>query len=299
MKKVLITGGTGLVGKELSAELLKRGYKVSILSRSEGKNKDFKYYKWNIDEFYLDTDALKDQDYIVHLAGENLGAARWTKKQKQKIIDSRVKSSELIFEKIKETNTSIKAFISASAVGIYPSFYEAGPVFTENDNYGTGFVSNVCIAWEKAADNFKNAGIRTVKIRTGLVQDVKDPALKKILQLIKFGIIPVFGRGKQYYPWIHIKDLVKIYIEAIENENLQSEINAVAPDFVTNIAYSKVIKSILGKGILIKIPAFIFKIVFGEMSEIILKGTKVQSKLHGGDFKFEYPRLMSTLQSLL
>jgi hypothetical protein len=299
MKKVLITGGTGLVGKALSAMLMQRGYKVSILSRGLGNNPDFDYYKWDPDQGIIDKKALENQDYIIHLAGENLGAKRWSILQKQKIYNSRVKSSELLFNKVVENNVSLKAFISASAVGIYPAFGDGGPEFNESSEVGNSFVSNVCSAWEKAADNFKNAGIRTVKIRTGLVQDVKDPALKKILQLAKFGILPVFGTGKQYYPWIHINDLVNIYIEAIENENLEGPVNAVAPDLVTNYEYTKVIKSVRGKGLIFKIPAFVFKIMFGEMTEIILRGTKIHSKLHNGSFEFEYPQLEGAMRNLL
>jgi uncharacterized protein (TIGR01777 family) len=299
MKKILITGGTGLIGKQLSAELYNRGYEVSILSRSSGNNSNYRYFTWDIDESYLDMEALKDQDYIIHLAGENLGATRWTKEQKQKILDSRIKSSELVFKKLVESKARITAFISASAIGIYPAFSEGGPVFTENDKYGTGFIAEVCKSWENAADNFKNAGIRTVKIRTGLVQDVKDPALKKILQLAKFGILPVFGKGKQYYPWIHINDLVNIYIEAIENINLEGAVNAVAPDLITNQDYIKAIKLVRGKGLILKIPAFIIKILFSEMSEIILKGTKINSKLNDGSFEFEFPELTGAMEDLL
>jgi len=299
MKKVLITGGTGLVGKALSAKLLERGYKVSILSRSIGNNPNFDYYKWDLDQGIMDEKALKNQDYIIHLAGENLGAKRWTKLQKQKIYNSRVKSSELLFNKVVENNVKLKAFISASAVGIYPAFSDGGPEFNESSEVGNSFVSNLCKDWENAADNFKNIGIRTVKIRTGLVQDVKDPALKKILQLAKFGILPVFGKGNQYYPWIHINDLVNIYIEAIENENFEGPVNAVAPDFITNFEYTKVIKTVRGKGLIFKIPAFVFKIMFGEMSQIILNGTKIKSKLHDGSFEFEFPQLSLALKNLL
>jgi len=111
--------------------------------------------------------------------------------------------------------------------------------------------------------------------------------------------LPVFGKGNQYYPWIHINDLVNIYIEAIENENFEGPVNAVAPDFVTNFEYTKVIKTVRGKGLIFKIPTFVFKIMFGEMSEIILKGTKTHSKLHNGGFEFEYPQLSLALKDLL
>jgi uncharacterized protein len=299
MKKVLITGGTGMVGQALSARLHGLGYEVRILSRKKNENAKYKSFSWIPEKKHIDSEAFDDLDYIVHLAGENLGARRWSKKQKQKIFDSRVKTSELLFEKVSSHKTNLKAFVSASAVGIYPTFSQGEEYYIEKDMYGTGFTAQVCIAWEKAADNFKSLGVRTVKVRTGLVQDKKDPALAKILMMSKFGIIPVFGRGKQYYPWIHIDDLVNIYVAAIENENFEDPFNAVAPDFVTNEQYARKIKSVLGKRIVFRIPAFVFKVLFGEMSEIILRGTKIHSKLHSDGFEFKYPELKSALNSLI
>jgi len=275
------------------------GYEVRILSRKKFTSDQYKSFYWIPEEKYVDETAFDEIDYIVHLSGENLGARRWSKKQKQKIFDSRVKTAELLFKKVSALKVNLKAFVSASAVGIYPTFSKGEEYYIEKDIYGTGFTAQVCIAWENAADNFKNAGIRTVKIRTGLVQDKKDPALKKILMLSKFGILPVFGRGKQYYPWIHIDDLVNIYVAAIENENFEDSFNAVAPDFLTNEQYVQTLKSVLGKRIIFHIPAFVIKLLFGEMSEIVLKGTKIQSKLHSNGFKFTYPELKSALSSLL
>jgi uncharacterized protein (TIGR01777 family) len=299
MKKVLITGGTGMVGQALSAKLHALGFEVRILSRKKFQNAKYKSFSWIPEENYIDEAAFNELDYIVHLAGENLGAKRWSKKQKKKIYNSRVNTAELLFEKVKSQKINLKAFVSASAVGIYPTFSHGEEYYIEKDMYGTGFTAQVCIAWEKAADNFKTLGVRTVKIRTGLVQDKKDPALAKILMMSKFGIIPVFGRGKQYYPWIHIDDLVNIYVAAIENENFEDPFNAVAPDFVTNEQYTRTLKSVLGKKIIMHIPAFVIKLMFGEMSEIILRGTKIHSKLHSNNFEFKYPELKMALGSLV
>ncbi len=299
MKKVLISGGTGMIGKALSKELLERGYKVSILTRGESKHDKYNYFNWDIEKGIIDKNAFTNVDYIVHLAGENLGASRWTKKRKTQLINSRVKSSELLFNYVQKNEIKLKAFISASAVGIYPVFTEEGGLYSEDSAKGNNYPAQMCIAWENAADNFSESGIRTVKIRTGLVQDVNDPALKKILQLKKFGILPVFGKGKHFYPWIHIKDLVNIYISAIENENMEGPFNAVAPELISNLKYAKVIKNTLGAGLIIRIPAFVFKLMFGEMSEIILKGTKIKSKLHDGNFEYKFPTLKLAMKDLL
>lgn len=301
MKKVLITGGTGLIGRSLSSKLSERGYEVRLLSRKPARNNNFITYRWDINSNYIDNDALSDIDFVIHLAGENLGAGRWTKKRKQKIIDSRVKGSELIYNTLKNQDKKPKAFISASAVGIYPSFKNSEEYYIEKDMYGTGFTSKVCIAWESAADKFKDLGIRTVKIRTGIVQDVNDPALKKILQVAKLGILPVFGTGKQYYPWIHIDDLTELYIAAIENKDFNDPFNAVAPQQITNYEYIKSIKKIRGgRGIITRIPEFVLRILFGEMTDVVVKGTKIQSKLHEDkQFEFKFATIDEAMTDLL
>jgi len=301
MEKVLITGGTGLVGNNLTNLLVERGYEVRILSRKFTTKTNFPTFCWDIKTGYIDTDALKDIDYIIHLAGENIGAGRWTKKRKKIILDSRVKGSELLFNTIQEMGIKPKAFISASAVGFYPAFRENEKSFSEDDAPGTGFLSDICVKWENVADNFQKTGIRTVKIRTGLVQDKDDVALKKILQTSKFGVLPVFGTGKQYYPWIHISDLARLYLTAIENDKLESAINAVAPQQITNYQYILAIKNAIAKNrIIIKLPEFMIKLLFGEMSEILIKGTKVHSKHYEEiGFNFQYKDIASALEEIL
>ncbi|MDD2636051.1 MAG: TIGR01777 family oxidoreductase [Bacteroidales bacterium] len=301
MKKVLITGGTGLVGNNLTNLLVKKGYEVRILSRQFTNKANFSTYRWDYKTGYIDKDALIGIDYIIHLAGENIGAGRWTKKRKKIILDSRVKGSKLIFKTIQEMGIKPKAFISASAVGFYPAFKESEVSFSENDLPGTSFLSDICVKWENAADNFKEIGIRTVKIRTGLVQDKNDAALKKILQTSRFGILPVFGKGQQYFPWIHINDLTQLYIAAIENDKFSNIVNAVAPQQITNYEYIKAIKNVVKqKKIILKIPAFLIKILFGEMSEVLIKGTKVYSKQHENiGFDFRYKNINTALKDIL
>ncbi len=301
MKKVLITGGTGLVGNNLTYLLVKKGYEVRILSRKLTNKPNFSTYLWDIKTGYIDKDALLDIDYIIHLAGENIGAGRWTKKRKKIILDSRVKGSELIFNTIQEMGIKPKAFISASAVGFYPAFKVNEKSFSEDDAAGTGFLANICAQWENAADNFQKAGIRTVKIRTGLVQDKNDAALKKILQAARFGILPVFGQGKQYYSWIHINDLTQLYLAAIENNKLESVINAVAPQQITNYQYILSLKNAIDKKrIIIKIPVFMIKLLFGQMSEVLIKGTKVHSKHYENiSFYLQYKDIESALKDIL
>lgn len=300
MIKVLITGGTGLVGTALSKYLKEKGINPVILSRNPKANSEFPMYKWDVNKDEIDEAAFDGVDYIVHLAGANLGEKRWSKKRKQVLINSRVKSAELLFETIKKGNYNIKAFISASAVGIYPSFTDNKTVFNENSKLGNSFAAEICKSWESVADKFETIGIRTVKIRTGIVQDTKDPALEKILLSAKFGVLPAFGKGRHYYPWIHLKDLCRIYHTAIIDENLNGPYNAVAPDCITNRHYTEAIKKVRKKGVIMHIPAFFMKLLFGEMSEIMLRGTKVQSILHEKDkFEFEFPKISDAMKNLL
>lgn len=298
MKKILITGGTGLVGRKLSKLLAENSYEVRILTRNKNKKSDYKLFTWDYVNNYIEEDALKDIDVIIHLAGANIGEKRWTKSRKKEIISSRVNSAEFLYNKIAELKKKPEVFISASAVGYYPAFSFGGDIFDEKSQAGNNFTAFVCKQWEKAADKFKDIGIRVVKIRTGIVQDTEDPALKKILNLAKFGIIPVFSSGKQNYPWIHIEDLARIYLYSIHNEEHET-INAVAPDLITNLEYACSIKQALVKGFLVKIPAFLIKLLFGEMAEVVIKGTKIKSVLHQNNFNFLYPDIKTAIKSFI
>ncbi len=298
MKKILITGGTGLVGTKLSKLLAENSFEVRILTRNKNKKSDYKLFTWDYKNNFIEEGALKDIDVVIHLAGANIGEKRWTKSRKKEIIASRVKSAEFLYNKISELAKKPEVFISASAVGYYPVFSFDGDIFDEKSQAGNNFTALVCKEWEKAADKFKDIGIRVVKIRTGIVQDKKDPALKKILDLAKFGAIPVFSSGKQYYPWIHIEDLARIYLYSIHNKEHET-INAVAPQLITNLEYSRSIKKVIGKGLIIKIPTFVIKLIFGEMADVVTKGTKIKSILHQGDFKFLYPDITSALRNLI
>ncbi len=300
MKKVLITGGTGLVGKELSRFLKNKGYELAILSRQPTNDSDIQHYKWDIDKKEIDTKAFEGTKYIIHLAGENIGSKRWTKKRKKQILESRVKSTELLYDTIKSNNYPIEAFVSASAVGIYPTLKDGEDYYIEDDMYGNSFTADVCKAWENEVNKIKKLGIRTVKIRTGVVLHPQSAILKSTMNSARFNILPVLGKGKQYLPWIHIYDLCNIYYTALENENFNDPFNAVAPDYITNFDYIKTIKNVRKKGAIIKVPSFFIKSLFGERSEIILQGTKVHSKLHENiDFEFKYPTINEAVEDMI
>jgi hypothetical protein len=298
MTNILITGGTGLIGQHLSHLLTKKGYKVLVLSRT--KNEDPTSFYWNIDDNYVDKQAIIKADYIIHLAGANIAEKRWTKDRKELLINSRVKTANLLFEAVKKWNPSLKGFISASGIGYYGAI-TSSKIFTEEDKPGNDFISEICVEWENAAKQFETIGCRTVILRTGVVFAKKESALQKIVIPIKFGFGSAIGTGKQFMPWIHIHDLCGMYLTAIENTKFSGVYNAVAPESVSNKALSKTIATILKKPFwLPNIPSFLFKLGFGEMAVILLNGSKVSSeKITETGFKFQFKKLENALINLI
>ncbi len=299
MKRVLISGGNGLIGQELCKRLQQKGYEVAILSRSSKPETNIQSYYWDINRNEIDREAINNCDFIIHLAGANIGEKRWTTKRKQAIISSRIKSAELIFNNIDRQNNKLKAFITASAVGYYGAL-TTEKIFRETDSAANDFLGETCSLWEKAADQFTELGMRTVKIRTGVVLSKEGGALTKLLLPAKLGLASAIGTGKQYMPWIHIDDLCAIYIQAVENEELKGAFNAVAPEHITNKALSWKIARTLHKPFRVpNIPAIIMKLFFGEMSVMLLSGSRISSdKIQAAGYQFGFPKLDVALSSL-
>jgi len=295
MKTILITGGTGLIGKYLSVLLRSKGYKVTVLSRSNSEAPNS--YYWNIEGKFIEAEAIKEADYIIHLAGAGIADERWTKKRKKELIDSRVDSTKLLYENVLKLNPHIKGFIAASGIGYYGATTSA-KIFTENDEIGTDFIASICKLWENESLKFDAINIRTVILRTGIVLAANGGAYQKMSKPIKLGIGSVLGNGKQYVPWIHIKDLCNMYISAIENENIHGIYNAVSPEHTTNEVLTKNIALSLNKKIILpNTPGFVLKTLLGKMAEILLEGSRVSAeKILATGFNFEYPTLQKALK---
>lgn len=300
MATVLITGGTGLVGKYLCKRLKEKGYDVAILSSKRKQEGEIPTYTWDLDKKEIQKEAIDTVDYIIHLAGANIGDKRWTAKRKQLIIDSRVKTGQLIFSKIKEQNKDLKAFISASAIGYYGTI-TLDKIFTEADPPANDFLGDTCRQWEQMTDRFNDLGIRAVKIRTGVVLTGQGGALSKMTAPVKMGIGSAAGNGRQYLPWIHIDDLCDIYIKAIEDIQMKGAYNAVAPDQKTNKVFTQTIAHILKKPFWFpNVPAIAMKLMFGKISEILLRGSRISSnKIKKTGYNFLFPDLESALADLL
>lgn len=293
MKKVLITGGTGLVGRHLVKKLQAQGMEVAVLSRNPTASYE---YKWDIAKEYIDEKALENVTSIVHLAGAGIADKRWSTKRKQEIITSRVASIQLLFKKVNEYKVCLESFISASGIGFYGAI-TSSKIFTEVDSSANDFLGTVCRLWEQAVTKFQSEHCRTVILRTGVVLAKDGGALVKM----KTPVISPISAGKQYMPWIHIDDLCELYLKAIVDEKMEGVYNAVAPEHQTNTSFSKAFaKSLKRAFVPIGVPAFLLRLIFGEMAIILLKGSRVSSeKIKKAGFQFRFHTLKSAFGDLM
>ncbi len=300
-KQVLITGGSGLIGSHLTQLLLKKKYSVAHLSRSEKNENGVKTYVWDIEKQEMDKEALATADYVIHLAGAGVADHRWTKSYKQEIIQSRTASARLLYNTVKNLKKNkIKAFLSASGVGIYGEDTGSAEIL-ESSPHGTDFLAHVCEKWESSADKMEALGMRVVKLRTGMVLSEEGGALTKLVKPIKLGAGAPLGSGQQYISWIHIDDLCRMYLAAIENENYKGAFNAVGPRPVTNEELTKAAAKVLKKPLFLpNVPSFALKLALGEMANIVLGGNKVSSqKIEAMGFEFNYSTIDAALNDLL
>jgi len=309
MPSVLITGGTGLVGTAVKSLLESKGYEVILLTRSKTPTKGQAH--WDINAGTIDSAAIAAADYIIHLAGAGVADKRWSKARKQEILDSRTKSSALLVKALTETPNKVKAVISASAIGWYGpdqnngDNHLAAQGFVETDPSYPDFLGTTCAAWEASitpvTSNEPGLQKRLVCLRTGIVLSKQGGALKEFLKPLAVRMAAVLGNGKQMISWIDVRDLAKMFVYAIEHENLSGSYNAVAPSPVSNKTLTQTLAKVLyGKFyITTYVPSFILKIMLGEMSIEVLKSTTVSAqKIQNTGFVFDYPEITKSLSSL-
>ena len=307
MPCVLISGGTGLIGSHLVNHLIQKNYDIIILSRKKNQTSDnpkISYSYWNIKDNIIDAEVVRKTDHIVHLAGAGVLDKKWTQEYKNLIIESRVKSAEMIINCLNEINHNVKTFVSASAIGWYgkdekPLIRKEG--FVEGDPSSDDFLGKTCVLWEAASSRVAAFGIRLVRLRTGIVLSNRGGAFERYKTPLKFGIAPILGNGKQVVSWIHIDDLCRMYCEAIENNYLNGNYNAVAPEPSTQ----KDLIMKLGQQmrnrffIPVYVPRFAIKLLFGKRSIEILKSETVSDKkIKSNGFTFLYPSLESAINDL-
>jgi uncharacterized protein (TIGR01777 family) len=300
-KKVLITGGTGLIGQRLTELLLRKGYEVAFLSRKKTIIESVEVFNWDISKHYMDEKSLENISYLIHLAGAGVAEKRWTEDRKKIITSSRTEGLVLIARKLRELNIRPQALVSASGSSFYGE--DTGNIrHTEASPAGSDFLSKVTVEWEKAADSIADLGVRTVKLRTGVVLSNQGGAIPKIALPARLGFGAPLGSGQQWMPWIHIDDICRMYIEAMENAAWQGAYNAVTSSPVTNEELTKKICKLLGTPQwLPNVPAFALKLALGEMSNVVLGSSYLINHRVAAetDFRYEYPEIGAALQDVL
>ncbi|MDF1694930.1 MAG: TIGR01777 family oxidoreductase [Saprospiraceae bacterium] len=296
-KSILIAGGSGLVGSRIVSLLDKEVYDIHILTRSPKSGDDITYHSWDFEQMTMDENAVK-VDYIINLNGAGIADERWTKNRKELLISSRVKSAQLIQNALEKTGHRPKAYLSASAVGFYGD--RADESLEESSPAGKGFMSECCQLWEESANKLSHLVDRLVINRIGIVLSTKGGALPKVLMTKKMGVYNYFGSGKQYYSWIHIDDLCKIFIRQLNDETLKGIFNTVAPEPLTNKQFTVEIKEALNGNIVLPAPVFGLRLVLGEMANVVLNSNRVYPKnLTNIGYKFEFPALGEAVKDLI
>ena len=300
MMKILITGGTGLVGTALSKALERRGHEIAILTRNLNDKAEYKQYLWNPLKAEIDELAFKNLDCIIHLAGAGIAEKRWTKKRKEELLSSRVDTAQFLFHKIKELNVPLKSFISSSAIGWY-GVETTDEIYTEEAKVSNHFLGQLCERWEQAADAFESLGCKVSKVRTGVVFSEYGGALAKMTKPIIWGQGAPLGSGMQYMPWIHMDDLCEVYSLLTENKLQNGVYNAVAPEHTSNEAITKLLAQALEKYLWMpNIPSWALYMLLGEMSSMLLNGSRVSSKkLIENGFAFKYPTTTRAIASII
>lgn len=299
MAKILITGGSGLVGKAISEILLRTKHQPIWLSRETGSFNGIKKFKWDIDKNYIDENAFEDVESIIHLAGAGIADKRWTPDYKKQILDSRIKSAELLFDHISKNNIKIKTLVGGSAIGIYGAV-QSEKIFTEKDESGTDFLAKTCVQWEKSYEPFINAGVRTSIIRTGVVLSKNGGAYAKMVFPFKLGFGAAIASGKQYFPWVHINDIAGIFVHALLDQSVSGIFNGVSTELVNNTDFSRQLaKSYHKPFFLPNIPKFALKLAMGEGAVMVTEGVKISNKkIKESGYKFEFDSLEKALKDL-
>lgn len=285
---ILLTGGTGTIGRRLTELLQQQNYQISYLSRSKQDIPGVTVYEWDISTGQIDPQAIQTADHIVHLAGAGIADERWTDERKNTILTSRTQSTELLATSLTKYKHHVNSFIGASAIGYYGGDTGDRPL-TETSNGGTDFLAQVTRAWERSEDLLADLGIRTVKFRTGVVLTMAGGALPKLAQPVRLGAGAAIGSGQQYISWIHLDDLCRMYIEAIENKGWEGVYNAVAPTPATNESLTRAIAHELHRPMLLpNIPNFVIKLMFGELAITVTGGNYVLNKRIAEETNFSY-----------
>jgi uncharacterized protein (TIGR01777 family) len=296
--KILVSGASGLVGAALLPGLAEGGDEiVRLVRRHPGNNKS--EISWDPAAGRLASGDLEGFDAVVHLGGENIAAGRWNPEKKQRIRDSRVRSTQLMADTLATASKPPQVWVCASAIGYYGD--RGAQILSEDSPPGRGFLPDVCREWEESCKAAELRGIRTVQLRIGIVLSRAGGALAKMLLPFKLGLGGKLGGGKQYMSWIAMPDLVGIIKHAIENQDLRGPVNAVAPNPVTNADFTRSLGRVLRRPTIFAVPGFAVRLLFGEMGEqLLLASTRVApAALTDSGYRFRFSELERALKYLL
>ncbi|RLS55856.1 MAG: TIGR01777 family protein [Planctomycetota bacterium] len=295
--KILVTGATGLVGSTLLPLLQSDGHETVVLTRKSPRSAQER--QWDPEATTLPPAVLDGIEVIVHLAGENIGEGRWTPEKKHRIRESRVHGTQLLARAAAERKGQVQAFISASAIGLYGD--RGAEELTEDSPAGNGYLPEVCIAWEAAADPARQAGLRVVNLRLGVVMSRAGGALAKMLLPFKLGAGGIIGSGRQYWSWLTVDEAAEMFRFAVNTRSLSGPVNAVSPQPVTNYEFTKALGAILHRPTIFPLPAFIARIALGEMAQdLILASTRVlPTRLESTGYRFLHGDIETGLRAAL
>ena len=299
MSIVLITGGTGLIGTALTKALVASGYQVRHLSRSAGERNGVRAYRWDIGKKEVDQAALEGVDHIIHLAGAGIADKRWTAARVQELIDSRAQSALILLHATQQVGTAVRSFISAAGINYYGAV-TGEHRYSETDPAGVDTIGSISVEWEAAVKQWSQV-CRVVRLRTPVVLARNGGALTKLAAPVRLGLGAPLGSGKQWMPWVHLDDLVAVYLKALEDDAMNGAYNACAPEDATNAEMMKTVAKVLGRPFFLPpVPGFLIKLALGDLASILLEGSRASNaKLLATGFEFKHPQLREALDDVL
>lgn len=294
---VVVTGASGLIGSALVPHLRGQGHRVTRAVRRAARAED--EISWDPAAGQLDPEDLREVDAVVHLAGESIGARRWTAEQRRRVRDSRVGSTALLATTLAAMEHGPRTLVYPTGINYYGD--RGDEVLTEDSGPGGGFLADVCVAWEAAAEPARNAGVRVVTLRTGIVCTPRGGALTRLLPLFRLGVGGRFGSGRQYWSWLTLDDEVGLLAHAITSESLRGPVNACAPNPVTNAEFTRVLAMVLGRPALLPVPRFAPHLLLGEVADVLLFHSvrAVPERAEGDGYAFSHPTLEGGLRHVL
>lgn len=302
-KKIIVTGATGFIGRNLVPLLKNNDYEVIIFSRTAGEAKGHipgadSYIKFDYNSPGEWKDSINTADVIIHLAGANIAAKRWSPEYKKVIYDSRILSTRALVEAVKESAHKPELFICASASGYYGD--RGHESLKEDMPPGNDFLANLCVDWENEAAKIEELGVRRVSLRSGIVLSKDGGALKRMLKLYNIYLGGPLGNGKQYFPWIHIQDYLNIFLFCIENKQISGPVNAAAPETVSMFKFADTLGLVVEKPSLYNVPKVFLKVFLGEIADSLVASQRlIPKKLKDSGFEFRHPSLDLALRKLL